>query len=111
MNSFLNGTGLGAFVPNSVKVNGIHGNVWLLQPVHNIYLLLLSETGIFGLLMFFLAFSILTKNNKKTLNLYLVLIFVFLTGFLDHYWITLQQNTLVLVFVIFLLLKKPAEIE
>ncbi len=62
----------------------------LLQPVHNIFLLTLSETGIFGLL--FLV-SLFHKSLKFSP---LILTFIIITGVFDHYWLTLQQNLLLL---------------
>jgi O-antigen ligase len=73
-----------------------------LQPVHNIILLLLSEVGFifFGYICFVL-FKWFRKNSRKE-HLYLFGV-VLLTGMFDHYWLTLQQNFL-LIPVIFGLL-------
>jgi len=74
---------------------------WWLQPVHNIFLLLFCETGVIGLFMFL---NILSKffskleKHKTVFSEILAMIFVFtiLTGTVDHYWFTLQQNLLLL---------------
>jgi len=65
-----------------------------LQPVHNIFLLFMAETGVIlsGYLLF------LSWKMKKLLvdNLclaYCIGIITF-TGMFDHYWLTLQQNLL-----------------
>lgn len=66
------------------------------QPVHNIFLLFLAEVGIpvFILLIFF-AFIFFKKNFKKiSFATYSLLLATFLTGFFDHYWLTLKQNFL-----------------
>lgn len=65
-----------------------------LQPVHNIYLLVLSETGIIG----FVFLSMLLYNSFKKRN-YLFLLLVVVIGTFDHYFLTLQQNLLTLAFV------------
>jgi len=70
--------------------------LWILQPVHNVFLLLLVETGLVGLLTFLyfvyrLIFYSLSKNN----TIVFIIMFILFTGFLDHYWMTLQQNMLV----------------
>lgn len=75
------------------------------QPVHNIFLLFLAETGVLiggFLLLLFLRFL------RKWLNLqYIpVLIAIVITGFFDHYWLTLQQNMLLLGFIIGVSLKR-----
>ncbi len=58
---------------------------WL-QPVHNIYLLILSETGIFGVL----GFAYLLLKSKKNLPLFILLFL----GLFDHYPLTLQTGLL-----------------
>jgi len=64
------------------------------QPVHNIFLLFFSELGIIGggILSFIILSSI---RNLIKLAPYLIMIIVF-TGFFDHYWLTLQQNFLLI---------------
>lgn len=84
---------------------------WDYQPVHNIYLLMLSELGVFGLLLgtWFFLFAILklherrkfwlTKQRvqKKRLLLSSILI-VAIIGLFDHYWISLHQGLALLTF-------------
>lgn len=70
---------------------------WL-QPVHNMFLLLLSELGIIGFVFIcFFASKLLVLMFKKNyiMNLSL-LVFVFSVGLVDHYWLTLQQPLLIL---------------
>jgi hypothetical protein len=87
--NFIFGGGLGTFVIDAARVHGFT-NSWLLQPVHNIFLLAFTEMGLIGLLAFcFLLFKVFLKNP-------LLFIFVIITGLTDHYWLTLQQNTLLL---------------
>ena len=66
-----------------------------IQPPHNIYLIVLSETGIMGILV---SFFLLSKLFRRRLNkyLFLAIFFVLATGLFDHYWFTLQQNQLLL---------------
>lgn len=85
----------------------------LLQPVHNIYLLALVETGIAGFIIFILflakSFSRLLKRMQNTKNreikhFYLSVLYLFLAvifvGFFDHFLLTLQQGQLMLVFIL-----------
>jgi O-antigen ligase len=78
----------------------------LLQPVHNIYFLFLSETGIAGLLLLllFLKKTLLQitekiKEKKYSKNLSTALFVLFLAtlfiGLFDHYPLTLQQGQLI----------------
>ncbi len=66
------------------------------QPVHNIFLLFSAETGLISVL--FLAYFGLKKflsvrRNAAFVACCLVMV---LTGLLDHYWLTLQQNFLLM---------------
>ncbi|NMB83982.1 hypothetical protein GYA28_01710 [Candidatus Roizmanbacteria bacterium] len=64
------------------------------QPVHNIFLLFVSEYGIAGLIIgLIIGYK---KIKKVALSNPYVLIAVFLTGMVDHYWLTLQQNFLLI---------------
>lgn len=90
--NILTGVGLNNFIPNLVKVSNNYISSWELQPVHNIFLLLFTETGIIGLLFFLL---LLFSNG---LNVQILAIA--LTGLSDHYWLTLQQNMLLMTFSI-----------
>lgn len=72
---------------------------FFLQPVHNIFLLLLAEMGI-------LFYAYITPpawaffhKHKKHLVFLLCLGVVVFTGFFDHYWYTLQQNWLLLAVI------------
>jgi hypothetical protein len=96
--SFLIGKGLGTFIVNIPTYKGIFSYSWLLQPVHNIFLLVFTETGIFGIIFFTLFFNkylriLLTGKNYKQI---LIFVFIVLTGLTDHYWLTLQQNFMLL---------------
>ena len=92
--------------------NALHSNaggpLWM-QPAHNIYLLILAETGIVGF-VFFLWFlrktyimikdkglRIKKKNKKVSLIVYhSSFIIVLALGFFDHYLFTQQQGQLLL---------------
>jgi len=69
------------------------------QPPHNIYLIVLSETGIMGILI---LLFLLSKLFSRRLNkyLFLAIFFVLVTGLFDHYWFTLQQNQFLLSFLV-----------
>ena len=75
---------------------------WEYQPAHNIYLLLLTEIGIFGFLSFLVFLSILIKKalvKIKSRSLeklaFLIVFFCFLlSGFVDHFLLTINQGIL-----------------
>lgn len=96
------GSGLGTYITNIPFYKGIFTYSWLLQPVHNIYLLIFTELGIGGLLAFcYIIYKSLTKALKdQRIYLLIPLVFILFTGLFDHYWLTLQQN-LLLVSILF----------
>lgn len=96
------GVGLNNFVVRLPKFSPRPSLSWWLQPVHNILLLLISETGLVGtVILFYLGTRFLGpvffSNNKKPV---LLLLAIFLTGALDHYWLTLEQNQLLFALVL-----------
>jgi len=96
--SWITGVGLNNFIINEISYTEISSNVWLLQPVHNIYLLLVTEMGIAGILILYYFISFYFVRNTKTKNSWgiLIIFFVLTTGLFDHYWFTIQQNMLLL---------------
>lgn len=91
--NFWMGTGLNTFTIAMTQVKPTETSSWLLQPVHNIFLLVFSEVGIFGLLLFVFYFY---KSLKAAP---LIVVFIILTGFVDHYWLDSQQNLLLLALI------------
>ena len=92
------GVGLNGFYDN---LNPFSEKIFLIQPVHNIFMLTLSQLGIVGFL-FLLGMLILglvraidIKSKKRK---YLICLFfsVCFLGMFDHYFLTLQQGQLLL---------------
>lgn len=69
---------------------------WEYQPVHNIYLLILSELGIFGLFVFFLfcIFPFLFSWKQKNFLGLSLLCALFTLGIFDHYLWSLYFGTM-----------------
>jgi len=66
------------------------------QPVHNIFLLFLAEVGLIPaiyLLSISRRFFAMIEGSQ---TVFLCAIVILVTGFFDHYWLTLQQNILLL---------------
>ena len=80
------GIGLNNFIPAQQQL--ITGPSRFLQPVHNIFLLTLSETGIIGLigLISLIGYSLKSPSIRYTLYPILFL------GLFDHYFLTLPQG-------------------
>jgi O-antigen ligase len=73
--------------------------VYFLQPVHNIYLLVVSEIGLVGsLLVLSLVAFMIRKSSWSLRNDSLPLItFLLVIGMFDHYFLTIQQGQLLLI--------------
>ncbi|MEK7182999.1 MAG: O-antigen ligase family protein [Patescibacteria group bacterium] len=92
----LTGVGLNNFIVRLPEYGSQPSVSWLLQPVHNIFLLILAETGIPGFLAFLYLVIKVFKNSLEIRNLKLeiTLLVILITGVFDHYWLTLQQTQL-----------------
>jgi O-antigen ligase len=95
------GVGINNFF-NNLEFSNAQLQTSLVQPVHNIFLLVLSETGIVGFGFFVwlfyaainrIVFSASTKEKKYLILLILSVIFL---GFFDHYFLTIQQGQILL---------------
>ncbi len=95
------GTGLGTFLvilPSYMPTRTIS----FLQPVHNAYLMLLTETGLLGLLIIFMC---LWKGMRMLIRfripaLSIAVCATVLLAATDHYFLTLQQGQLTLVVLV-----------
>ncbi len=94
------GIGLGNFVWEIREMLNLLA-AWLHQPVHNIYLLIASETGLIGLIAFLFFLFYLFRCGRLSLphvggsasHIMLVIAFSFLfIGLFDHFFWTLQQG-------------------
>jgi O-antigen ligase len=84
--------------------------IYFLQPVHSIYLLLLSEIGIVGYGLIAVLAVYVLRFVKPVWNsaAFISLCALAALGLVDHYLFTLQQGRLLLVIVISLfLLPRP----
>ena len=107
----LTGVGLNNFIAQLPNFWQAPETVRFLQPVHNIFLLVVAETGLVGLATF-LWFLILTFKRLLAMPasrdsfgmgnwpLVISLLVILLTGMTDHYWLTLQQTQLLLAVVL-----------
>ncbi len=91
------GVGLNNFLVNLPRYQKYPAGFLSIQPAHNIYLLILAETGLVGFLLFvwFIVKTYLRIKDKKFIILFVILIL----GLFDHYFLTLQQGQLLLALV------------
>ncbi len=90
---FISGVGLGNYpVLVSSLLPGSMQTISSLQPIHNIFLLLLIELG--APLFIFLIYVLFKNTSPKYYPIFSIVI---VTGLFDHYWVTLPQNKLILI--------------
>ncbi len=102
------GKGLGNFLV-TLPESDVSRYVNFIQPVHNIFLLALSEIGIVGVFLVAISFWYVARKTKIYRNRYLLFAafgYFFLIGSIDHYPITLQQGQLWSVVLLGLILKR-----
>lgn len=96
------GVGLGNFVVRMGEYGRISGYQAFLQPVHNIFLLVAAETGLFGLLAFlFLLFAAycsliggMRSRDPTAPRLLISLTQILFLGLFDHYFWDIHQTAL-----------------
>jgi len=95
------GIGAGNFVVKLPQFQKSNNFFWL-QPVHNIFLLAWVEVGLLGImaigykLVKCLEYPKLIKNKKN----WVILGLIVMTGMVDHYWLTLPQNSWLLAVIL-----------
>ncbi|MAG60008.1 hypothetical protein CMO96_04435 [Candidatus Woesebacteria bacterium] len=106
------GIGLNNFIGHLPQVSLLPQVSWWLQPVHNIFLLVLAETGFIGIVfLFWFLWKSLENLKLVEWNLrpyYPAFLAILFTGLLDHYWLTLQQNQLLASIVFGLVLARSS---
>ncbi|HOX96376.1 MAG TPA: hypothetical protein PLI45_03260 [Candidatus Woesebacteria bacterium] len=100
------GTGYGGFIPAlGEALPGSFLTPSKLQPIHNLFYLYLSELGLFGSLLFLLVFVknkiLQSVSNPQTQQLVGIIL---LSGCFDHFFWTLPQNKLIVIFALSILL-------
>ena len=103
------GVGLNQFTAYLPQYTEISASTRFLQPVHNIYLLLLAETGLVGFSIIFIIFiKIISRaccSAVKVISPPLLIILII--GLVDHYPLTLQTGQLLLAISLGLILSAP----
>ena len=93
------GVGMGNFLVNLPEFQQNNQIFWL-QPVHNILLLLASEIGLLGLGIVVWVINNFLKNKKIEKNWLLIFGVKLVSGMVDHYWLTLPQNMWLLALIL-----------
>ena len=97
-NRWVFGVGINNFLINLPEYLKPQGSFFYLQPVHNIFLLVFSQIGIIGEIMFIVFLILVYKSANKEMRL--ILLFIFLLGSFDHYFLTLQQGQILFTLIL-----------
>lgn len=92
------GTGLNNSIIYQYQKMPKNFGLFVMQPVHNVYLLILTELGSIGFifLLYFLN-NIFQKINRRNIVRFLPFFMLLVLGFFDHYLFTLQQGGLIFI--------------
>jgi O-antigen ligase len=93
-NNLIMGTGLGNFTSAMKDIPTTVSGVLLIQPVHNVLLLMISEMGILGTLIYLSIWVKLIIKNIGKMNIFkwLIVIVLLVMGSFDHYLFSLPQG-------------------
>jgi O-antigen ligase len=99
--NILTGVGLGRFVANmGDTVPRSSNGILLLQPVHNVFLLIISEIGLIGFGLFSTLLYFFFKNKEWSLRLIMCLVAIFIIGMFDHYLFSLPQGLVLFLLIL-----------
>lgn len=101
---FWSGTGLGAYLLALPDIASPYIGL-IYQPVHNVFLLYLAQTGFIGVIFILILRKWFISMIRQYPYVFAVL---FATGMVDHYWMSLIQNILLLG-VVFGVLRRKAQ--
>jgi O-antigen ligase len=94
------GVGINNYINN---LDSSFNTPMLLQPVHNIFILVFVQTGIVGLSVFMFLFLAAFKNSlksKKRIFKIGLLYSVIFIGMFDHYFLSIQQGQVMLTLIL-----------
>lgn len=92
------GTGANNFIYLVNIYENFKGRIFVLQPIHNVFLLILSEYGISVLVLIFFLFKRFKKYLKPSVFLFYLVFF----SFFDHFFVTLNQGFLLVLLTIYM---------
>lgn len=93
------GVGIGNYIVAQSSLSIIPRYMPLYQPVHNVFLLMLAELGVGGIMLLYFFVRQLKILMLGGTHLFPIVLVVLLTGMFDHYWVTQPQTQWLLIFV------------
>ncbi len=112
--NYILGTGIGYFVKGMEDfVPTTVGGISLVQPVHNIFVLLLTELGGLGFLIYIYTLLRLVIRNIGKVTIFKIMVVIAILGFgtWDHFLISLPQGHIMFILMFALLLFGSEDFE
>ena len=97
------GVGAGNYTMAIKDLDLVKKEYWAYQPVHNVFLLLWAETGIFSVLCFVVFIFFLIKKNRREVFSLAVMAALLVLMLLDHWLFSLPFGIIFLFFILGLL--------
>lgn len=109
-NNLIFGVGLGSYLIEQAKYSSKF-YLFFNQPVHNIIILFISEAGLIvsGFILYRLINQLIQRKLGK--EQWMIISVIIFTGFFDHYWLTLQQNFLLMGLIIGVILSQSLPVD
>lgn len=101
--NWLVGVGTGNYTVAVAAGDAVKKEAWAYQPVHNAFLLLWSEAGVFSLIFFLFFLFLLIKKDRRESFAGAVLIGMLVLMLLDHWLLSLPFGVIFLFFILGLL--------
>lgn len=95
-NNFITGVGIGNYQAASSLIDENKKPAWEYQPVHNVFLLLFSQSGFFSLLSFLIFLVFLIKSNSREKFAWAIFLALLVLMILDHWSLSLPFGVLFL---------------
>ncbi|MFH0750194.1 MAG: O-antigen ligase family protein [Candidatus Gottesmanbacteria bacterium] len=96
------GTGLGTFLVKLPSV-ALTRDLFFVQPVHNIYLLWIAETGIVGIIFLCIVikkYILYFVSHRTSVFHFIPIMLLLMVGLVDHYPLSVQQGQLLFAILI-----------
>ena len=107
-NNYVFGVGISSYSSKLRLMDSVEKESWEYPPIHNVFILVLAEIGIFGFISFlsiFAYFIYMTLKYKLYFDFFLILS-LFIVFFFDHYMWSFHFGIIFLFFIFALIQKR-----
>lgn len=101
--NLLSGVGVGNYSVALSLADEKKEPAWAYQPVHNVFLLLWAESGVFSLLSFLIFLFLLIRYGRREIFAWAILLPILVLMFFDHWLISLPFGVMFFFFLLALI--------